>query len=287
MGPTFIKIGQLLSTRHDLLPVTYVRELEHLQDRVPPFDGELAKAILRQELGCEPEEAFAAFDSTPMSAASIGQVHRARLHSGEQVIVKIQRPALEERIRLDLSVLRWLSGRFSAMKLGRQLPLLKNIDYVPIVDRFGADLFAQIDFVQEARNLERFRRNFASFVGVTAPKPFWELTTSRVLTEELIEGVKFNDFEGIAAMGVDFDAVARIGVRAFIKQVLEDGFFHADTHPGNVLVKANGEVAYIDFGMVDTFEPELRNAMAALFVHLLHEDFHAFVVASAPSHRCR
>lgn len=278
MGPTFIKIGQLLSTRPDLLPITYVRVLESLQDRVPAFDGEIARQIVRQELGRPVEEAYAEFDSQPMSAASIGQVHRARLHTGEAVIVKIQRPGLLERIQLDLSVLRWMSQTLSQLRLGRQLPLLKNIDYVPVIDRFGADLYAQIDFIQEARNLERFRQNFATFQGVTAPRPFWELTTRRVLTEEFMPGVKFNDFQAIAEMGIDFDAVARIGVRSFIKQVLEDGFFHADTHPGNVLVQPTGDVAFIDFGMVDTFEPALRDSMAALFVHLLHEDFHAFVV---------
>jgi predicted unusual protein kinase regulating ubiquinone biosynthesis (AarF/ABC1/UbiB family) len=277
MGPTFIKIGQLLSTRHDLLPLAYVRELESLQDQVPAFSPDVARAIVAEELGCDPLEAFAAFDPNPLSAASIGQVHRARLHSGEEVVVKIQRPGLAERFQLDLSVLRWLTTRIANSRYAAELPLLKNIDYLPVLDRFGADLYAQIDFVQEARNMERFRRNFAGFDGITAPKPYWELSTRRILTQEFIQGVKFNDYTAIAAMGVDFARIASLGVRSFIKQVLEDGFFHADTHPGNVLVKPNGDVAYIDFGMVDTFEPELTDAMAALFVHLLHEDFTAFV----------
>lgn len=277
MGSTFIKIGQLLSTRHDLLPLTYVKELESLQDQVPAFPPEVARAIVTQELGCSPEEAFAEFDATPMSAASIGQVHRAKLHSGEAVVVKIQRPGLAETFQLDLSVLRWLTARIATSRFAKQLPLLKNIDYIPVLDRFGADLYAQIDFLQEARNMERFRKNFAQFDGITAPKPYHDLSTRRILTQEFIDGVKFNDYEAIAAMGIDFADIASLGVRSFIKQVLEDGFFHADTHPGNVLIKRNGEVAYIDFGMVDTFEPELTHAMAALFVHILHEDFPAFV----------
>lgn len=277
MGPTFIKIGQLLSTRHDLLPLAYVRELAKLQDQVPAFPPEVAHAILREELGCEPLEAFAEFDSKPLSAASIGQVHRAKLHSGEEVVVKIQRPGLAQRFMLDLSVLRAVVTRIASSRFARRLPLLKNIDYLPVLDRFGSDLYAQIDFLQEARNMDRFRRNYADFDGITAPKPYWDLITRRILTQEFIQGVKFNDFAAIAAMGVDFRNVADLGVRSFIKQVLEDGFFHADTHPGNILVKANGEVVYIDFGMVDTFEPELKDAMAALFVHLLHEDFPAFV----------
>jgi|GEM_PF-199766 len=277
MGPTFIKIGQLLSTRHDLLPLIYVRELESLQDKVPAFPPEVARAIVTHELGCDPQEAFAHFDATPLSAASIGQVHRARLHSGEEVVVKIQRPGLAETFQVDLSVLRWLTARIANSGFGRRMPLLKNIDYLPVLDRFGADLYAQIDFHQEARNMERFRKNFANFDGITAPKPYHELSTRRVLTQEFIQGVKFNDYAGIAAMGIDFADIASLGVRSFIKQVLEDGFFHADTHPGNVLIKPNGEVAYIDFGMVDTFEPELTHAMAALFVHILHEDFAAFV----------
>lgn len=277
MGPTFIKIGQLLSTRPDLLPLVYVKELETLQDKVPAFPPEVARAMLTQELGCPPEEAFAEIDLTPMSAASIGQVHRAKLHTGEDVVVKLQRPGLAERFQLDLAVLRWLVTRIAASGFAKKLPLLKNIDYLPVLDRFGADLYAQIDYLQEARNMERFRRNFADFEGITAPKPYWDLITRRVLTQEFIQGVKFNDFEGIQAMGVSFTTIASLGVRAFIKQVLEDGFFHADTHPGNILVTPRGEVAYLDFGMVDTFEPELRDAMAALFVHVLHEDFPAFV----------
>lgn len=277
MGPTYIKIGQLLSTRHDLLPLTYVRELESLQDHVPAFDSDKARAILREELGCDLPVAFAEFDLEPMSAASIGQVHRAKLHSGEDVVVKIQRPGLADRFKRDLSVLRWLMARLAGLPMLDRMPLLKNIDYLSVLDHFGADLYAQIDFIQEARNMERFRRNFAGFDGVMAPRPYWELTTRRVLTQEFVPGVKFNDYAAIAAMGVDFDGVARLGVRAFIKQVLEDGYFHADTHPGNILITADGTVAYIDFGMVDTFEPELRDAMAALFVHLLHEDFPAFI----------
>ncbi len=278
LGPTFIKIGQMLATRPDILPLSYTHELASLQDRVPPFDSGRAMAIIRQELGQDVTSVFAEFDVRPLSAASIGQVHLARLVSGEQVIVKVQRPNLPEVIALDLAIMR----RLAAWAMGRDLarygvPVAKDMPYVAIVDRLAESLYEQIDFVREAENIETFRRNFRDFPGVSAPKPYWDYTTTRVLTEEFIEGFKFDDYAGIQAAGLDYVAIANLGVRAFIKQVLEDGFFHADTHPGNVLIRPNGEVVYIDFGMVDTIPADLQQILVDLFIHLVHLNFDAFI----------
>lgn len=278
LGPTYIKIGQMLSTRPDILPRAFVNELAALQDKVPPFDTGIALEIIRSELGREATEIYAEFDVRPISAASIGQVYRAKLISGEDVVVKVQRPNLMEVMRLDLAILRriakWGEGRDLA-KFG--VPIAKDMPYVAIVDRFAQSLFDQIDFIQEAENIERFRRNFRDFPGVQAPVPYWDYTATRVLTEEYIEGFKFDDFEGIQAAGLDFVAIANLGVRSFIKQVLEDAYFHADTHPGNVLVRPNGDVVYIDFGMVDIIPESSQSILIDLFVHLVHQDFDAFI----------
>lgn len=278
LGPTFIKIGQMLATRPDILPLTYTHELASLQDRVPPFDSGEALAIIRHELGQEVTSLFAEFDVRPLSAASIGQVHLARLVTGEQVIVKVQRPNLPDIIALDLAIMR----RVAAWAMGRDLsrygvPVAKDMPYVAIVDRLAESLYEQIDFLQEAENIEIFRRNFRDFPGVSAPKPYWDYTTTRVLTEEYIAGFKFDDYEGIKEAGLDYVAIANLGVRAFIKQVLEDGFFHADTHPGNVLIRPDGEVVYIDFGMVDTLPADLQQVLVDLFIHLVHLNFDGFI----------
>lgn len=278
LGPTFIKIGQLLATRPDLLPLTYTKELAVLQDRVPPFETPVALQIIREELGKDAHEIFARFDMEPLSAASIGQVYRARLHSGEEVIVKVQRPNLPEVIALDLAILRrmaqWATGK-DLVRYG--VPVAKDMPYVAIADRLATSLYEQIDFVREAENIEKFRRNFRDFPMVTAPKPYRDYTTTRVLTEEFIEGFKFDDYEGIKGAGLDYIEVANLGVRAFIKQVLEDGFFHADTHPGNILIRPNGEVVYIDFGMVDGLPEESQHILVDLFIHLVHLNFDGFI----------
>lgn len=278
LGPTFIKIGQILATRPDILPLSYTRELASLQDRVPPFDSGQAMAIIRHELGQDVTELYAEFDVRPLSAASIGQVHLARLKTGEAVVVKVQRPNLPEIIALDLAIMRRLAAWAMGKDLSRYgVPVAKDMPYVAIVDRLAESLYEQIDFIREAENIETFRRNFRDFPGVAAPKPYWDHTTTRVLTEEYIEGFKFDDYEGIRAAGLDYVAIANLGVRAFIKQVLEDGFFHADTHPGNVLIRPNGEVVYIDFGMVDTIPADLQQVLVDLFIHLVHLNFDGFI----------
>lgn len=278
LGPTFIKIGQLLATRPDILPLTYTKELAALQDRVPAFDTRIALEIIREELGKDAHAIYATFDETPLSAASIGQVYRATLHSGEEVVVKVQRPNLPEVIALDLAILRrmaqWATGK-DLVRFG--VPVAKDMPYVAIADRLATSLYEQIDFVREAENIERFRHNFGDFPMVSAPRTYRDYTTTRVLTEEYIEGFKFDDYEGIKGAGLDYVEVANLGVRAFIKQVLEDGYFHADTHPGNILIRPTGEVVYIDFGMVDTLPEDSQHILVDLFIHLVHLDFDGFI----------
>jgi len=278
LGPTFIKIGQLLSTRPDILPSGYLEVLETLQDRVPPFDTDLALALIRSELGQEVNACFAEFDVRPVSAASIGQVYRARLADGTAVAVKVQRPGLLALIQLDLAMLRRLARFLAGKDLRRfHLPLSPDMPYVAIVDRFAQSLYDQMDFLQEARHMERFRANFADFPGVTAPRPYPGWSSERVLTMDFIEGVRFDDLETIASWGIDYLTVANRGVRAFIKQLLEDGFFHADTHPGNIFVRPDGEVVYLDFGMVDTIPEDLQVHLVDCFLHLVYREFDAFV----------
>ncbi|MBI6546093.1 MAG: AarF/ABC1/UbiB kinase family protein, partial [Cyanobacteria bacterium NC_groundwater_1444_Ag_S-0.65um_54_12] len=294
LGPTFIKVGQALSTRPDLLPLIYVHELTRLQDQVPPFDTKLAIATIEGELEKPLHELFPDFDPKPISAASIGQVYRAHTREGYRVIVKVQRPNLPWIISFDLAILRFLAQwvervarrmkwRQEAIKSRPRLPhhpgmlFIKDLPYVAIVDQFGKSLFDQTDFLLEGRNNDRFRSQFKDFAGVSSPLVYWEYTTRRVITQERIDGVKFNDVAGIERMGVNFRQIVCTGVRSVIKQVLEEGFFHADTHPGNIIVTPLGTIIYIDWGMTETISSDLRLSLVDLFLHLMRSDYAAFV----------
>lgn len=286
LGPTFIKLGQALSTRPDVLPKPYVQELARLQDKVPAFDTRIALATIEKELGKPVEVLFPTFDPEPMSAASIGQVYRARTQEGDRVIVKVQRPNLPWILSFDLAVLRifasyaqWRGKRLAGRRrrpTAASLLFGKDLPYVAIVDRFGESLFDQTDFILEGRNAERFNKSFEHFEHVRAPAVYWKYTTRRVITQERIDGVKFNDVEGIEHMGVDFRQVVKLGVRALVKQLLEDGFFHADTHPGNIIVAPNGDVVYIDWGMTDTMPRDLQIKLVDMFLHLVRAEYADF-----------
>ncbi|MEB3186102.1 MAG: AarF/ABC1/UbiB kinase family protein [bacterium] len=278
LGPSFIKLGQMMSTRPDLVPRAYIEELAGLQDRVPAMSWDTVRSILESELGGPLASRFRSVERAPISAASIGQVHRAELHTGEQVAIKIQRPGLARLMARDVSVLDRIASWFEGRDFTRWgIPISPAMPYRAILRRFADSLRDQIDFELERHHMDRFRRNFEHFDGITAPRSFPEHSTTRVLTMEYIEGVKFDDDAGLAAHGVDFLEVANRGVRAFIKQVLEDGFFHGDTHPGNVLVRPDGEVVYLDFGMVDTMPPDTQEILVDAFVHLVHEDLGGFL----------
>ncbi|MEB3298386.1 MAG: AarF/UbiB family protein, partial [Candidatus Sericytochromatia bacterium] len=283
LGPMGIKLGQTLSTRVDVLPRAWRKPLVRLQDDVPAEDAGVALGILRQELGDAYGRVLVRVDPVPVASASIAQVHRGWLAEGRQVAVKIQRPGLQARLAVDgpllLRTARGLErlaaslGPVSLFRPRRALLHVKDLPYESVAKSFLEGLHRQLDFLAEATQAERFLENFKGFEGILAPRPHRGLTTRRVLVMEWIDGVKFHDLAGIAALGVDFRKPVRRGVEAFVKQILEDGFFHADTHPGNILVTADGDVAYLDWGLTDTFPEDLKLELVSCFLDVVRADW--------------
>ncbi|HST52755.1 MAG TPA: AarF/ABC1/UbiB kinase family protein [Pyrinomonadaceae bacterium] len=267
LGPTFIKIGQALGTRADLLPLAYVKELSTLQDQVPPFPTGEAFARIESELGRPVSEAYAEIDTEPIAAASLGQVYRARLHTGEEVAVKVQRPNLRERVGFDIALLARIT-RF----LARFPSASENADWEGMLREFRVTIFEEMDYAREAANAERFRRNFREWQAVRVPRIYWTHTTERVLTMEFVRGTKVTDVEALRARRISPVKVNRLLVRAYLKQLLEDGFFHADPHPGNLLVMDTGHLVFFDFGMVGRITPELQSSMIDAFFHVVGRD---------------
>jgi predicted unusual protein kinase regulating ubiquinone biosynthesis (AarF/ABC1/UbiB family) len=270
LGPTFIKIGQALGTRADLLPLAYVKELATLQDQVPAFSTAEAFARIESELGHSLHESYPEIDSEPIASASLGQVYRARLASGEEVAVKVQRPNLETIISFDIAIL------YRLVKLtNRFLPKAnENADWEGMLREFHTTIFEEMDYVKEGRNADRFRYNFRTWRAVRVPKIYWSHTSRRVLTLEFIRGTKVVDVEGLRARRISAVKVNRLLVRTYLKQLLEDGFFHADPHPGNLLVMDSGHLAFFDFGMVGRITPLLQSQMIDSFFHVVGRDVH-------------
>ncbi|HEU4596302.1 MAG TPA: AarF/ABC1/UbiB kinase family protein [Pyrinomonadaceae bacterium] len=267
LGPTFIKIGQSLGTRADLLPLAYIKELSTLQDQVPPFPTAEAFARVEAELGRPVSEAFAEIDAEPVASASLGQVYRARLHTGEEVAVKVQRPDLREKVSFDIAVL----GRITRF-LARFPAASENADWEGMLREFRLTIFEEMDYAHEGRNADRFRRNFRDWRAVHVPRIHWSHTTARVLTMEFIRGTKVTDIEQLKARRISPVKVNRLLVRAYLKQLLEDGFFHADPHPGNLLVMDSGHLAFFDFGMTGRITPALQSQMIDAFFHVIGRD---------------
>jgi len=268
LGPTFIKIGQALGTRADLLPLAYVKELATLQDQVPAFPTSEAYERIESELGRSLHECFAEIDHEPIAAASLGQVYRARLSSGEEVAVKVQRPGLAETISFDVAIL------YKIVKLmNRFFPRAnENADWEGMLHEFYATVFEETDYVKEGRNADRFRYNFQTWPTIRVPRIYWSHTSRKVLTLEFIRGTKVTDLEGLAARRISPVKVNRLLVRTYLKQLLEDGFFHADPHPGNLLVMDSGHLAFFDFGMVGRITPQLQSRMIDAFFHVVSRD---------------
>lgn len=268
LGPTFIKVGQALSTRPDLVRRDYLEELTLLQDQLPPFPNELAFALIEQELGRPVGELYRELSPEPVAAASLGQVYRGRLPSGEEVAVKVQRPSLLPILTLDLYILRRL-----AHILQPWLPIHMKDDLSLIVDEFGEKLFEEIDYLNEACNAEKFADNFRDDPTVKVPKIYWALSSHRVLTLEWIHGYKLTDASAVQKAGIPMRQFVQIGVRAGLRQLLEFGFFHADPHPGNLFLTPDGRLAYIDFGMMDQLTQEAKEQLADALVHLVNKDY--------------
>ena len=270
LGPTFIKIGQALGTRADLLPLPYVKELAVLQDQVPAFPTAEAFARIESELGRSLHECYPEIDNEPIASASLGQVYRARLATGEEVAVKVQRPNLIERISVDVAIL------YRLVKLtNRFLPSAnENADWEGMLHEFHSTIFEELDYVKEGRNADRFRYNFRTWRAVHVPKIYWSHTSTRVLTLDFIRGTKVVDLEGLRARRISPVKVNRLLIRTYLKQLIDDGFFHADPHPGNLLLMDSGHLAFFDFGMVGRIPPKLQSQMIDAFFHVVSKDVH-------------
>jgi len=274
LGGTFIKLGQVLSARRDLLPGELVDQLERLQDRVPPLPYEEIRAAIQAEFGADPEQIFASFNHEAMAAASVAQVHFAVLKSGEEVAVKVQRPGVAAQMETDFEILLGIA-RF----LEHHIAWFKEYNIVEVVREFMQTTREEMDFVLEGHNADRFRQNFAEDPGVHIPKVYWEHTTSRVLTLERITGTPMSDLKAIAAEGFDRQAIAKHGALIYLKQILIDGFFHADPHPGNIFIEDNDHVALVDFGIVGRIDDALRDHMADLFIAVIRRDTEGIIEA--------
>lgn len=267
LGPAYIKIGQALSTRPDLVPPIYLEELTRLQDQLPAFPNEIAYQFIEEELGAPPSEIYAELSSQPIAAASLGQVYQGRLKTGEEVAIKVQRPDLRERITIDLYILRKL-----AAWVQRNVKRVRS-DLVGILDELGDRIFEEMDYIHEGENAERFFELYGNMKDIYVPKIYWEYTNRRVLTMEWINGIKLTQPEKIAALGVNARYLIEVGVQCSLRQLLEHGFFHADPHPGNLLATMDGKLAYLDFGMMSEVKPAQRYGLIEAIVHVVNREF--------------
>jgi predicted unusual protein kinase regulating ubiquinone biosynthesis (AarF/ABC1/UbiB family) len=267
LGPTFIKLGQLFSTRADLFPAEYVEELSKLQDRVPAFSYEQVQEIIENDLGKSIPELYRSFDPIPLAAASLGQVHRAQLHSGEEVVVKVQRPGLKRLFEIDLAILKGIARYFqSHPEWGR------GRDWLGIYDECCRILWQEIDYLNEGRNADTFRRNFRPYDWALVPRVFWRYASPRVLTLEYLPGIKISHYDALEAAGLDRKQLAQLGARAYLHQLLDDGFFHADPHPGNIAVSPEGALIFYDFGMMGRVQPVTRERLMVTFIGIAQRD---------------
>jgi ubiquinone biosynthesis protein len=274
LGPTFVKLGQVLSTRSDLLPPAYLTELALLQDSLTPVPPPVIEEVLETELGGPVDKIFDSFDLTPLASASIGQAHSATLLDGTDVVVKVRRPGAVEQVEVDLEILQNL-----AAQADRRWEDAAGYDLPGLAEEFARTLRAELDYLAEGRNAERFAENFAGNPGVHIPKVHWETTTSRVLTLERLHGLKVSDLDALDRAGIDRPALAARAAQVVAQMIFDDGFFHADPHPGNLFIEPDGRIGLIDFGMVGVVDAELRERLGMLLIALTRKDPHRIAAA--------
>jgi len=267
LGPTFVKLGQALSTRPDLLPAEFVHELGKLQDTVPSFPSEVAIATIEESLGRPIDQLFAHFERHPLAAASLGQVHAATLHTGEQVVVKVQRPDIAGRINTDLAILADLAALSQ-----ERLPFAQNYNLVELAWEFAATLRAELDYRREGRNADRFRHLFTDNPAIYIPKIYWDYTDDRVLTSERLYGVKVNDMTALAAAGIDHTGLARNCLQLILAEIFSYGFFHSDPHPGNFFAMPGEVLGVVDYGQVGNLDRPTTQALLLLLAALVDHD---------------
>lgn len=262
LGPTFIKLGQILSTRTDLIPETVAKQLSELQDHVPQFTFEEARSVIEGELGEPLLDAYKSFDEVPIAAASVSQVYKAQLNSGKVVAVKVQRPCILNQIEQDMGILLKLS-RY----IDRHTKYGQYYDFEAMVLRLKSIMELEMDFIHEGENIDRFRKNFEKQPNVTAPKVYWVYTTKRVLTMDFVDGIKINDIEKLKEIGADRKKLSMLFADSLVRQMLVDGFFHADPHPGNVMVVDNGtQIEFIDMGMAGELSNRFRTQLTRMLM---------------------
>ena len=274
MGTTFIKLGQIASTRGDLLPPELIKELEKLQSHVAPFPAEVVRSTIEESLGASIDEIFMIFDDEPVGSASIGQVHRAMLHSGEDVAVKVQRPNIEGTVRTDLEILRHLANLLEA-----NLEWAKNYQVTDMIDEFSFALLNELDYTIEARNVERIGKTHANDPNVKIPNIFWDYTTKNVMVMDFIKGIPVNHFDTLDELNIDRSKLAETLAKAIFKQIFEDGYFHGDPHPGNVSVLEDGTLVFLDFGMIGRLTSDLKTNFGSLLISLMKKDASGVVKA--------
>ncbi|MCA6504847.1 MAG: ABC1 kinase family protein [Pseudanabaena sp.] len=269
LGPAFIKIGQALSTRPDIVPPVFMDELAELQDQLPPFPNEIAFQFIRDALGDDPLEVYAEISDNPIAAASLGQVYKGKLKTGELVAIKVQRPDIAAGIALDMYILRgisvWLKKTFKFV----------HTNLAAILDEFASRIFEEMDYTFEGQNAEKFANYYGGLDEVYVPKIYWQYTARRVLTMEWIEGIKLTNVLAVKEAGFDSRRIIEVGVQCSLRQLLDYGYFHADPHPGNLLVMGDGKLAYLDFGMMSQVSAEQRFGLIEAIVHLVNRDFTA------------
>jgi len=272
LGPTFIKIGQIASTRPELMPRAFINELSKLQDDVPPSPWEEVQPLIEEELGAPIQEVFLAFDPTPIASASLAMVYAALLPDRTNVIVKVQRPNIEKVIETDLAIIRDVARQASD-----RIPATRVYDPSGLAEEFGSALRGELDYEREGRNADRLRENFETEEYLYIPTVYWEYTTQRIMVQERIEGIKTDDIERLDREGYDRDEIAMHAARFVIKEILEDGFFHADPHPGNLFILPGNRIGLMDFGTVGYLDDSDRTKLIRLYTAVIRFDVEAIV----------